>query len=85
MQLHVLLTKSDKLKRGPAQSTLLSVRKELKARLGDNVSVQTFSALKKSGIEQLHARLNSWLQLDSIDAEADDIDADNDEELGDDA
>ncbi|MCP8690491.1 ribosome biogenesis GTP-binding protein YihA/YsxC [Marinobacterium sedimentorum] len=84
MQLHVLLTKSDKLKRGPAQSTLLSVRKELKARLGDNVSVQTFSALKKSGIEQLHSRLNSWLQLDSIDAEADDIDADNDEELGDD-
>jgi GTP-binding protein len=70
MQLHVLLTKADKLKRGPAQSTLLNLRKELRARLGDAVTVQTFSALKKTGVEQLQERLNGWLQYDSIDAEA---------------
>ena len=59
--LHVLLTKADKLKRGPAQSTVLSLRKELTAILGDKVTVQSFSALKRSGIDTLSARLNEWL------------------------
>jgi GTP-binding protein len=59
--LHVLLTKSDKLKKGPAQSTLLALKKELKAILGDSVSLQTFSALKRQGVEQLQQRLDSWL------------------------
>lgn len=58
--LHVLLTKADKLKKGPAQSTLLSLRKSLKEALGDKVSVQTFSSLKKSGVDQLRERLDSW-------------------------
>ncbi len=58
--LHVLLTKSDKLKKGPAQSTLLTLRKSLKEALGDKVSVQTFSSLKKSGVDQLRQRLDSW-------------------------
>ncbi|WP_432697047.1 ribosome biogenesis GTP-binding protein YihA/YsxC [Marinobacterium sp. YM272] len=58
--LHVLLTKADKLKKGPAQSTLLALRKSLKEALGDNVSVQTFSALKKTGVDQLRDRLDSW-------------------------
>lgn len=58
--LHVLLTKADKLKRGPAQSTMLQLRKKLKERLGDKVSVQTFSALKKTGVDQLQQQLNSW-------------------------
>jgi GTP-binding protein len=79
MQLHVLLTKSDKLKRGPAQSTVLALRKELKARLGDGVTVQAFSALKKTGVEQLQERLNGWLRLDSIDEqyEGDDTEVDD--------
>lgn len=59
--LHVLLTKADKLKRGPAQSTVLSLRKELTAILGDKVTVQSFSALKRSGIDTLSARLDEWL------------------------
>lgn len=61
MPLHVLLTKADKLKKGPAQSTMLKLRKELTAVLGDNVSVQVFSALKKQGVEQLRSRLDLWL------------------------
>lgn len=64
MPLHVLLTKSDKLKKGPAQSALLKLKKELKGELGDNVSLQTFSALKKQGVEQLQLRLDSWLKDD---------------------
>ncbi|WP_372830666.1 ribosome biogenesis GTP-binding protein YihA/YsxC [Pontibacterium sp.] len=61
MPLHVLLTKADKLKKGPAQSTLLKLKKELTAELGDNVSLQIFSALKRQGIDQLSMRIDSWL------------------------
>ncbi|WP_415882868.1 ribosome biogenesis GTP-binding protein YihA/YsxC [Neptuniibacter sp. QD72_48] len=61
MPLHVLLTKSDKLKKGPAQSTMLKIRKELTAVLGDLVTVQTFSALKKQNVDQLRQRLDLWL------------------------
>ena len=59
--LHGLLTKADKLKRGPQQSTLLKLRKELKAVLGEKVSVQVFSALKKQGVDVLQNRLSSWM------------------------
>ena len=59
--LHVLLTKADKLKRGPQQNTLLKLRRELKAVLGDKVSVQVFSALKKQGVDVLQNRLSSWM------------------------
>ncbi len=80
MPLHVLLTKADKLNRGPVQSTLLSLRKDLKARLGDGVTVQAFSALKKTGVEQLQARLNGWLQPEALDdlLETDDDSEDSD-------
>jgi len=61
MPLHVLLTKADKLKKGPMQSTVLQVRKQLRERLGDGVSVQAFSALKKTGVEQLQERISEWL------------------------
>lgn len=59
--LHILLTKADKLKRGPAQATLLKIKKETKARLADKVTVQVFSALKKQGVEELSTRLDSWM------------------------
>ena len=70
MPMHVLLTKADKLKKGPAQSTMLKVKKELKAELGDKVTVQTFSALKRQGIEQLTMRIDSWL-LEDMEQDAD--------------
>ncbi|WP_293266961.1 ribosome biogenesis GTP-binding protein YihA/YsxC [Neptunomonas sp.] len=59
--LHVLLTKADKLKRGPAQSIVLTLRKELTQILGDKVSVQSFSSLKRVGVDTLSARLDEWL------------------------
>ena len=55
-----VLTKADKLKKGPANNSLLSVRKHL-AEHGDLITVQLFSALKHSGHERLIDVLNSWL------------------------
>ncbi len=60
MPVHILLTKADKLKNGPANSTLLKVRKEL-APMQALVSVQLFSSLKRTGLDQLQIRLNEWL------------------------
>ena len=59
----MLLTKADKLKRGPQQNSLLSVRKLLKES-GSSATVQVFSALKQTGLDELVAKLNEWLELD---------------------
>ncbi len=70
MPVHILLTKADKLKRGPAQATLLKVRGEL-GRLAPagSTSVQLFSALKGTGVEEVQDRLNHWLRLTTPDTE----------------
>jgi len=54
---HVLLTKADKLKRGQAATALLQARREL----GDPVSVQLFSSLKRSGLDEARDRLAGFL------------------------
>jgi GTP-binding protein len=69
MPVHILLTKADKLKRGPAQNTMLQVKKAVKD-LGDLVTVQTFSSHNGEGLKILHKRLNSWLLPHDSDAEA---------------
>jgi GTP-binding protein len=61
MPVHILLTKADKLKRGPAMSSLLKVQKALAEQ--HNVSVQLFSALKHTGVEQAREILDAWLAL----------------------
>jgi len=58
--IHVLLTKSDKLTRTVQATTLAAVRKEL-APLGAQVTVQLFSSLKKTGIEEAEQVVGSWL------------------------
>jgi GTP-binding protein len=60
MPVHILLTKADKLSRGPAGNVLLQVRSELQT-CGELVSVQLFSALKHAGREELVAVLDTWL------------------------
>ena len=65
MPVHILLTKADKLKRGPAQSTLLFVRGELSAQ-SELISVQLFSSLKRQGVDELRKQLNQWLTDDSV-------------------
>ncbi|MEN8175995.1 MAG: ribosome biogenesis GTP-binding protein YihA/YsxC [Pseudomonadota bacterium] len=58
---HILLTKADKLKRGPAQQVLLETQKALGAHPG--VTVQLFSALKNQGVDAAHEVLDAWLEL----------------------
>ncbi len=69
MPVHILLTKADKLKRGPAKSSLLKVEKTLEDY--PMVSVQMFSALKKQGVEEARAVLSQWLSADDDERPAD--------------
>jgi len=57
---HILLTKADKLKRGPAQSTLLKVRRDLPS----TASIQVFSSSKKTGLDELVDKLSEWYEYD---------------------
>lgn len=57
---HVLLSKADKLKRGPAMNTLQKVRREL-PNLHSMVTVQLFSAINRQGVDEVHAQLDRWL------------------------
>lgn len=61
---HVLLTKADKMKKGPAKSILLQVKKLIKEE-GFEATAQTFSALKKEGIDEAHRILDGWLELEA--------------------
>ncbi|NQX87176.1 MAG: YihA family ribosome biogenesis GTP-binding protein [Halioglobus sp.] len=60
MPVHILLTKADKLKRGPALSTLLQVRSQVKD-YANQASAQLFSAFKHQGHAELTAVLDTWL------------------------
>ena len=51
---HLLLTKSDKLSRNDALSTLARVRREV----GEQATAQLFSATKKTGVDE--ARKALW-------------------------
>jgi len=57
---HILLTKADKLKRGAAANTLLSVSKQLPA-LHPAASTQLFSALKNIGLDEARGVIGDWL------------------------
>jgi GTP-binding protein len=57
---HILLTKADKLKRGPAKSTLLGLKKGLPA----GASLQLYSAREGQGREELIAVLNRWFEIE---------------------
>ncbi|WP_353172818.1 ribosome biogenesis GTP-binding protein YihA/YsxC [Acinetobacter rudis] len=62
---HVLLTKSDKLNRGPASKALLDVQQQLK-KMKLQFSIQLFSSLNRQGLEELASvmagRLNYTLE-----------------------
>jgi GTP-binding protein len=62
MPVHILLTKSDKLKKGAAKSTLLAVQKHLReSKADDLVTAQLFSALKNEGVKELVSVLDQLL------------------------
>lgn len=60
IRMHVVLTKADKLNRGPANAALLEVKKAL-ASLDPHISVQLFSAHAKTGVHELQEQLSTWL------------------------
>jgi GTP-binding protein len=66
MPLLALLTKCDKLKKGPAKSTYLKIRNELASR-APWLNVVMFSSLKKEGVQQAHQWITEQL-LDVDDA-----------------
>lgn len=62
LPVHVLLTKADKLKRGRATDALRQVRGALAADF-PGTSVQLFSALKQTGVDEVHAKLDEWFGI----------------------
>jgi len=67
---HCLLTKSDKLTRSEAAKTLAATRKAAAAEWGDQVTVQLFSSLKKTGMDEVEATVGPWL-ANALDARTD--------------
>ncbi|AXS79042.1 ribosome biogenesis GTP-binding protein YihA/YsxC [Dechloromonas sp. HYN0024] len=63
--IHILLSKADKLSRQEQTKSLRSVKAEV-ATWGDAelYSVQLFSSLKKTGVEEAEAVLASWLEIE---------------------
>jgi len=59
LPVHVLLTKTDKLKRGQAATALLQVRKKL----GEDATVQLFSAHDRQGADEARDTLARFLAL----------------------
>ncbi|HSG10854.1 MAG TPA: ribosome biogenesis GTP-binding protein YihA/YsxC [Gammaproteobacteria bacterium] len=61
---HVLLTKADKLKRGPASAALLKTKKLLAA-IHPAASIQLFSSHTRLGVDSVHQVLDTWLEIGS--------------------
>lgn len=68
LPMHILLTKSDKLTYGAGKNTLLKVQKEL-SKFTIPLSLQLFSSLKKTGIDEVHAALDSLFSMGGQQAE----------------
>jgi GTP-binding protein len=62
LYVHVLLNKSDKVKRGVAKNTLFAIQKTIQ-QVNPDFTVQTFSALSNDGIETLWDKLDQWFML----------------------
>jgi GTP-binding protein len=73
--LHVVLTKSDKVSRNEASRQLQATRRELEG-LGLEATLQTFSALKREGVDDLQGLLQEW--LDAADPQPAEQDAQKD-------
>ena len=59
--IHCLLTKSDKLGKQEQTKTLRETR-EAMAKFGDKITVQLFSSLKKTGMEEAEKAIGAWLE-----------------------
>lgn len=57
---HVLLSKADKLTRSASAEVLARVKREL-PKWGDQITVQLFSSLKKTGMEEAESVVSGWM------------------------
>lgn len=60
LPVHILLTKSDKLSKSKANGVLFQLQKQFKGH--PNISLQLFSSLKKSGVEQARQKLQDFYE-----------------------
>ncbi len=67
--IHCLLTKSDKLTKQEQTKTLRETKKAL-ADQGSTITVQLFSSLKKTGMDEVEAVVGGWLNETSPEAAA---------------
>ncbi|GGY09126.1 putative GTP-binding protein EngB [Paludibacterium paludis] len=68
---HILLSKADKLSRQEQQKTLAAVKRALAEYPG--VTLQLFSSLKKSGVEEVESVVEGWFsEMDGGDGAPDD-------------
>ncbi len=65
LPIHVLLTKADKLKKGPANAHLLTLQKLL-TKSYPHASVQLFSSLKGIGLTKAWQQLDKWLEYEPV-------------------
>lgn len=63
LPVHILLTKADKLKKGPANASLLKLKKLL-AEEYPHATAQLFSALKRQGVDQAWQKLDEWMEYE---------------------
>jgi len=59
-ELHLLLTKADKISRSAQHKTVLQVQSQVQE-AGISATIQDFSALKGTGLADAHRVLDSWL------------------------
>ncbi|MDO8331045.1 MAG: ribosome biogenesis GTP-binding protein YihA/YsxC [Fluviicoccus sp.] len=69
LPVHILLTKCDKLNRGPAMITVQNVAKQLKEK-GLHATISLFSALRGIGMEDAADKLGEWLHYPPTEADA---------------
>lgn len=63
LPVHILLTKSDKLKKGPAQNSLLKMRQLLTEKY-PHATAQLFSSLKRQGLDEVWTKLDEWMDYE---------------------
>ena len=64
IQCHILITKADKLKRGPAMQALFQVEKSVEDQ--PHISAQLFSAVNGTGLAQAQDKLYGWLHQPEV-------------------
>ena len=63
LPVHVLLTKSDKLKKGPAKQSLMYMQQLIRENY-PHAKVQLFSSLNRQGLEAVWDKLDQWMEFE---------------------